>query len=318
MQHTVKDSVTVTGVGVHSGVETHLTLSPAAANAGITFVRSDVTDRDNRIPARFDRVRDTRLCTVIANDASVSVGTIEHVLAALAACAIDNVIITLDGPEVPILDGSSAPFIAAISQIGRACQTAPRRVLRILKDVSVQEDDKIVTLKPSVGMKFRTDIEFPHPAIGFQSYALDMLDGQFITDVADARTFGFLHEVNYLRQQGLALGGSLENAVVLDQQAGTILNPEGLRYADEFARHKLLDAVGDLYLAGGAILGTYHGIKAGHAMNNKILRALFVQPDAFEWVDLYVDTTTGLDEADHMMSDVPLPEMARASAMAHA
>lgn len=318
MQHTVKANITVTGVGVHSGVETHLTLSPAAANAGITFIRSDVTDRDNRIPARFDRVRDTRLCTVIANDAGVSVGTIEHVLAALAACAIDNADITLDGPEVPILDGSAAPFVAAIADMGRLAQTAPRRVLRILKEVCVQEDDKIVTLKPSVGMKFRTDIEFPHPAIGAQSYALDMLDGAFISDVADARTFGFLHEVNYLRQQGLALGGSLDNAIVLDQQAGTILNPEGLRYADEFARHKLLDAVGDLYLAGGAILGTYHGIKAGHAMNNKILRALFAQPDAFEWVDLYVDTTTGLDEADGMSTDLPLPEMTRATAMAHA
>jgi UDP-3-O-[3-hydroxymyristoyl] N-acetylglucosamine deacetylase len=316
MQHTVKASITLTGVGVHTGAETHLTLSPAATNTGITFIRSDVTDRDNRIPARFDRVRDTRLCTVIANDAGVSVGTIEHVLAALAACAIDNVDITLDGPEVPILDGSAAPFVAAIAQTGRMAQTAPRRVLRILKDVMVQEDDKSVTLKPSVGMKFRVDIAFPHPMIGPQSYALDMLDGQFISDVADARTFGFVHEVNYLRQQGLALGGSLDNAIVLDQQAGTILNPEGLRYADEFARHKLLDAVGDLYLAGGAILGTYHGIKGGHAMNNKILRALFAQPDAYEWVDLYVDTTTGLEEADMMPIDLPLPERAQTAAYA--
>ncbi|MES2728538.1 MAG: UDP-3-O-acyl-N-acetylglucosamine deacetylase [Pseudomonadota bacterium] len=318
MQHTVRSDVTLTGVGVHSGVETHLTVSPAASGTGIVFVRSDVTDRDNRIPATYDRVRDTRLCTVIANDAGVSVGTIEHLLAALAACAIDNVEITLDGPEVPILDGSSALFITAIESVGRTTQAAPRRVLRILKDVTVQDGNAIVTLKPSMGMKFRADIEFPHQLIGAQGYELDLMEGRFAQDVAAARTFGFYHEVAYLRQQGLALGGSLENAIVLDQQAGTILNPEGLRFKDEFARHKLLDAVGDLYLAGGAILGAYHGTKAGHAINNRVLHALFERTDAYAWVDLYVDTTTGLREVDMVPAAMPVPEMIPVAAMAHA
>lgn len=294
MQHTLKTPVQLIGVGVHTGAETRLVIKPAAANAGLSFVRTDVTDRDNVIPARWDHVVDTRLCTVVGNKAGVTVGTVEHLMAALAACAIDNAVIELDGPEVPILDGSSVEFIIAIEAVGRKGQTAPRQAIKILRDVTVQDGDKTVTLKPSVGMRFRSDIMFNHPAIGHQSWSLDLLDGTFARDVANCRTFGFLHEVSYLRQQGLALGGSLENAIVLDQQAGTVLNPEGLRHKDEFARHKLLDAVGDLYLAGGPILGLYHGIKGGHAMNNNILRALFAEEGAYTMVDLFIDMQTGL------------------------
>lgn len=296
MQHTLKTHALLTGIGLHTGAETKLVIKPANAGTGIVFVRTDVTDRDNVIPAKWNRVVDTRLCTVIGNEAGVTVGTIEHIMAALAACAIDNAVIELDGPEVPILDGSSAQFIAAIELSGRRGLTAPRKAIKILQEVTLTDGDKAVTLKPSVGMRFQSDIDFKHPAIGFQSYSLDLLEGRFHEDVSDARTFGFLHEVSYLRQQGLALGGSLDNAIVLDQQAGTVLNPEGLRYADEFARHKLLDAVGDLYLAGGPILGTYHGIKAGHALNNQILRALFAQEDSYAEVDLFIDMQTGLME----------------------
>jgi UDP-3-O-[3-hydroxymyristoyl] N-acetylglucosamine deacetylase len=296
MQHTLKTQALLTGIGLHTGAETKLVVKPAAAGTGIIFVRTDVTDRDNVIQAKWSRVFDTRLCTVIGNDSGVTVGTIEHIMAALAACAIDNAIVELDGPEVPILDGSSAQFIAAFELSGRKALAAPRRAIKILQEVTLTDGDKAVTLKPSVGMRFQSDIDFKHPSIGFQTYSLDLLEGRFHEDVADARTFGFLHEVSYLRSQGLALGGSLDNAIVLDQQAGTVLNPEGLRYADEFARHKLLDAVGDLYLAGGPILGTYHGIKAGHALNNQILRALFAQEDAFVEVDLFIDMQTGLME----------------------
>lgn len=294
MQHTLKQPVQLIGVGLHTGAETRLVIKPAAANTGLTFVRTDVTDRDNIVPARYDHVVDTRLCTVVGNKAGVTVGTVEHLMAALAACAIDNAVIELDGPEIPIMDGSSVQFIAAIEQVGRKGQTAPRKAIKILREVTVMDGDKMVTLKPSVGMRFQSDIQFNHPSIGFQSWSLDMLDGTFARDVANCRTFGFLHEVSYLRQQGLALGGSLENAIVLDQQAGTVMNPEGLRHADEFARHKLLDAVGDLYLAGGPILGMYHGVKAGHAMNNNILRALFAERDSYAIVDLFIDMQVGI------------------------
>lgn len=287
MQHTVLKAVTLSGVGLHSGAETTLRILPAEAYQGISFKRIDVADRDNMIPARWDMVVDTRLCSVIANKAGVSVGTIEHIMAALSACGVDNALIELDGPEVPIMDGSSEPFVAAILQTGLKTQTAPRRAIKILKEVTVREGDKFVTLKPGIGSKFSATIEFSHPAIGNQSYELEMLSDQFVMDVAGARTFGFVHEVNALRAQGLALGGSLANAVVLDQ--ARILNPEGLRYDDEFARHKVLDAVGDIFLAGGPIIGLYEGFKPGHALNNLVLRELFADADAWSYMDLFID-----------------------------
>lgn len=287
MQHTILRTATLSGIGLHSGAETTLRIRSADAYQGITFIRKDVTDRDNVVPARWDTVIDTRLCTVIGNSENVTVGTIEHLMAALRACGIDNAIIELDGPEVPIMDGSSAPFVEAIMAIGLKTQTAPRRAIKIMKDVTIEDGDKRVTLKPAVGSRFRAEIDFSHPAIGRQSYEVEMLSDQFVTDIADARTFGFVHEVNALRAQGLALGGSLENAVVLDQVK--VMNEDGLRYEDEFARHKVLDAVGDIYLAGAPIIGLYDAYKPGHAMNNQILRQLFATPDAWTYVDLFID-----------------------------
>lgn len=287
MQHTVLHPVSLSGIGLHSGAETTLRILPADAQAGITFVRTDVTDRDNRIPARYDHVVDTRLCTVLGNGSGVTVGTVEHLMAGLAACGIDNAIVMLDGPEVPIMDGSAEPFISAIQAVGLKTQAAPRRGIKILRPVTVMDGDKSVTLSPGIGSRFRMAIDFAHPAIGAQSYEIDMFGGQFAQDVADSRTFGFLHEVAALRAQGLALGGSLENAIVLDQHH--VLNADGLRHKDEFARHKVLDAVGDLYLGGGPIIGIYDGIKAGHALNNNILRALFAERGAWTYVDLFID-----------------------------
>ncbi len=287
MQHTILSTVTLSGIGLHSGAETTLRIRPADAYQGITFVRIDVADRVNVIPARWDMVVDTRLCTVIGNADGVTVGTIEHIMAALRACGIDNAMIELDGPEVPIMDGSSAPFVAAILETGLKTQTAPRRAIKIMKDVTLTEGDKSVTLKPAVGSRFRAEIEFSHPSIGRQAYEVEMLSDQFINDIADARTFGFVHEVNALRAQGLALGGSLENAIVLDQTG--VMNEDGLRYEDEFARHKVLDAVGDIYLAGAPIIGLYDAFKPGHALNNQILRQLFATPDAWTYVDLFID-----------------------------
>ncbi len=287
MQHTLPSTIVINGIGLHSGAEVSMRLKPAAADSGIVFVRSDVTDRDNVVPARWDCVVDTRLCTVIGNVDGVTVGTIEHLMAALRGCEVDNVVIELDGPEVPVMDGSAALFVEAIDEIGLQVQEAPRRAIKILKEISIEEDGKIVRLVPCAGSRFGGRIDFDHPSIGKQDHEIKLLNGNFRHGLADARTFGFVHEVEALRANGLALGGSLENAIVLDDDK--ILNDDGLRYDDEFIRHKLLDAIGDLYLAGGPILGAYEADKPGHSMNNAILRKLFATKDAWVMVDVFMD-----------------------------
>ena len=286
MQKTVASNVQITGVGLHSGQDINLTIKPANIDSGITFIRTDVSDKNSEIPALWNKVADTQLCTVIANEDGVSVGTIEHLMSALRGCDIDNAVIELNGAEVPIMDGSSMPFIDAIHKAGVEAQSAPRKVLKVLKEVTVTHEGKRVTLKPANGYIFGGEIEFDHPEIGNQKFETQLLNGNFVHDIAEARTFGFLHEVEWMRSQGLAQGGSLDNAIVLDKEAGKVLNEEGLRFSDEFIRHKLLDAIGDLYLAGMPILGAYDGVKAGHAINNDILHALFANEDAFEVVTL--------------------------------
>lgn len=280
MQTTLAKDVVLTGVGVHRGADTYMRIRPAAADTGITFVRTDITNQANVVPVRPETVVDTRLCTVIGNAAGVTVSTIEHLMAALRACDIDNAIVELDGPEVPILDGSSRPFMRAIDSVGVTKLSAPRMAVRILKTVTVKDGDKYVTLSPSETSSFEMTVSFDRAIIGRQSAYLDMIAEDFETEISEARTFGFLEEVEYLRSQGLAKGGSLENAVVIDGE--TIMNPEGLRYDNEFARHKLLDAVGDLYVIGTPILGHYEGFKGGHALNNQLLRALMADKTAYE------------------------------------
>jgi UDP-3-O-[3-hydroxymyristoyl] N-acetylglucosamine deacetylase len=303
MQHTLQSKIQVTGVGLHSGQNVAMTLRPAEAGRGIVFLRSDIFDRDNLIPALWDRVVDTQLCTVIGNEAGITVGTIEHLMAALRGCGVDNVIVDLDGPEVPVMDGSAMPFVEMIERAGIVAQSLPRRAIKVLKEVTIEENGKRVTLKPANVSVFSGEINFDHPEIGRQRFETKLLNGNFKHDIADCRTFGFLHEVEYMRKQGLALGGSLENAIVLDKAA--VMNPEGLRREDEFIRHKLLDAIGDLYLAGGVILGAYDGEKPGHAMNNAILKALFADPQAFERVDLYVDMQALDSEAPSRKTAIP-------------
>lgn len=273
MQKTLRAAVEISGIGLHSGREISMTLRPAKANNGIVFVRTDVVGKDNLIPALWDFVVDTQLCTVIGNADGITVGTIEHIMAALRGCGVDNVIIEVDGPEVPVMDGSSAPFVALIEGVGLEEQGMPQRAIKILKEVVVEKDGKRAVLRPSDHSTFRGVIDFDHPSIGLQDMEIQLVNGNFKHDIAEARTFGFLHEVEYLRQNGLALGGSLDNAIVLDQES--VLNAEGLRFKDEFIRHKLLDAIGDLYLAGGVIIGEYECEKPGHYMNNEILKALF-------------------------------------------
>ena len=287
MQQTLRKTVYLDGIGLHSGRTVHMRIHPAPAGQGVVFVRTDL-DGDNVIPALWDRVTDTKLCTVISNAAGASVGTIEHVMAALRGCGIDNARIELDGPEVPILDGSAALFITLFDEAGVAKQSAPRRGLRVLKPVTVTgEGGKSVTLKPAALPRYMAAIEYDHPDIGRQAYDLTLVNGNFRHDVADCRTFGFVRDVEALRAAGLALGGSVHNAVVLDDNG--VISPGGLRCQTEMVRHKVLDAVGDIALCGGVLVGEYDGEKAGHALNNQILRALFADESAYEWFDLYID-----------------------------
>lgn len=258
-------------------------LCPAPVGHGIVFHRTDVEGINPRIAARFDNVVDTRLCTVIANEDDVRVGTIEHLMAAFAGCEIDNALVEIDGPEVAIMDGSSEPFVFLIDCAGVAEQDAPRRAIEIRKQVTVDLDGKRMTLSPADGYLIDFEIDFDSKAIGHASIGVEMINGAFRHELAQARTFGFLHEVEHLQAAGLARGGSLENAVVVD--GDRILNEEGLRFPDEFVRHKVLDCLGDLYLAGAPLIGHVDAVKAGHHINNAALRALFADPSAYAIVD---------------------------------
>ncbi len=281
MQHTLKSLIHFHGVGLHGGQPVAMIVRPAPANHGIHFVRTDVSGKNNIIPALWNHVTDTKLCTVISNDDKVSVGTVEHLMAALHGCHIDNALIEINGPEVPIMDGSSLAFVHEIERVGLIKQDAPRHIIRILDDIIVRDGDKMVTLSPAPESTFSGEIDFNHPMIGRQNYQTEIVNGNFPHELAECRTFGFEKEVQYLRSIGLARGGSLNNAIVLGED--NVLNPQGLRRPDEFIRHKLLDAVGDLALAGARIQGRYHGVKAGHDMNNRILHALFANSGAWEW-----------------------------------
>lgn len=282
MQKTLKKAVTCTGVGVHSGKPANLTIKPADKNTGYIFVRTDIKNKNNVISGLWDHVTETQLCTVLSNKDGATISTVEHVLSALAALGIDNALLEIDGPEIPIMDGSAAAFVEMIDTAGIVDQDASKRYIRLKKAVVYSEGDKTVTLTPSLRPAWSMDIDFTSAVIGRQSHTFDNSEDSYRSDIASCRTFGFLHEVEMLQKMGLARGGSLDNAIVID--GDTVLNPDGLRFKDEFVRHKILDAVGDIILAGAPILANYHGIKAGHAMNNKVLRALFADKDAYEFV----------------------------------
>ncbi len=283
MQNTLKSPAVFTGYGLHGGAPVRMVVHPAGANHGIWFRRIDVADLDQRVPARWDAVSQTRLCTVIENADGVSVSTIEHIMAALAGFAIHNALIEIDGPEVPILDGSSVPFIEGFLAAGIEEQDLPVRAVRVLKPVEVREAEAVARLEPAEMLEIAFRIDFDDAAIGVQERRLNMANGAFVRELSDSRTFCRQSDVDAMRANGLALGGTLENAVVFD--GDQVLSPGGLRHADEPVRHKMLDAVGDLALAGGPILGRYFGERAGHALTNRLLRALFADPSAFEIVD---------------------------------
>jgi UDP-3-O-[3-hydroxymyristoyl] N-acetylglucosamine deacetylase len=278
-QHTVRAPALFAGVGVHTGAYTRVAVRPAPADSGIVFVRTDITDRDNRVPCTAESVVKTQLGTVIANAAGVTVSTIEHLMAALVMAGIDNAVVELDGPEMPIMDGSSWPFVRILDRAGKRMQEQPRRFMEILESVEVVDGDKRAALKPADGFEVAFEIRFPTAVIGRQSIDMAVDEATWRRELADCRTFGFLHEVEALRSMGLARGGSLENVVVIE--GDRVLNPEGLRRPDEFVRHKALDAIGDLYVLGMPILGRFEGELAGHAINNQLVRALVARPNAW-------------------------------------
>lgn len=281
-QRTLKNVIRATGVGLHSGEKVFLTLRPAPADAGIVFRRVDL-DPVVEIPARAELVTETVLCTGLSRG-SDKVMTVEHLMSALAGLGVDNCYIDLSAPEVPIMDGSAGPFVFLLQSAGIAEQDAPKRFIRIKHAVEVRDGDKVARLQPHNGFRVGFTVDFDHPAIpAAQSRAeVEFSTASYVKEVSRARTFGFMRDLEYMRERNLGLGGSMDNAIVLDEFR--VLNDDGLRYADEFVRHKILDAVGDLYLAGHPIIGAFEGFKSGHALNNQLVRALMAERSAWDEV----------------------------------
>jgi UDP-3-O-[3-hydroxymyristoyl] N-acetylglucosamine deacetylase len=281
-QRTLKTLIKASGVGLHTGQKVRISLRPAPPDTGIVFRRIDLASPVD-IPARAELVGEARLASTLIKDGA-KVHTVEHLMSALNGLGVDNVFVDIDAPELPILDGSASPFALLLQQAGIEEQGAPKRFLRVKKVVEVKEGDKWARLEPYQGFRLSFSIDFRHPAIErtTQSVTVDFAETSYLKEIARARTFGFMNEVEELKGSGLALGGGLENAVLLDDQG--VLNADGLRFADEFIRHKLLDAIGDLYLMGGPLLGAFHAHKSGHALNNKLARAALADPAALETV----------------------------------
>ncbi len=307
-QQTLKNPISCSGVSLHSGAKVSMTLRPAKVDEGIVFVRTGISGGGARIPATWDHVVDTTMCTKLGNKDGVTVGTVEHLMAAIAGCQIDNLIVEINGPEVPVMDGSAQPFVFLIECAGVVEQRKPRRVIRVLKEVSVRNKGRIATLFPGRGFSMGFEIEFDNNAVARQSLSLGLMNGAFKEELSRARTFGFLHEAEKLWALGLAKGASLENAVVLN--GDKILNKDGLRYEDEFVRHKALDAFGDLYLAGAPLIGRFHGVCTGHSANNQLLRALFADKNAWTYDVLRVDEA---EVSPHVLAGMVAGEPAAAA-----
>jgi len=281
-QRTLKTLVRATGVGLHSGIKVEMTLRPAAPNSGIVFRRMDL-DPPAELKADPYLVTDTRLCSMLESGAA-KVSTVEHLMSALAGLGIDNLIVDLTGPEIPIMDGSSAPFVFLLQSAGIVEQDAAKQYVRIIKPIEVRDGDKWARFVPHNGFKVEFTIDFKHPVFdkSGKTVSIDFADNAYTKEVSRARTFGFMHEVEALRNNGLALGGSLDNAIVMDEFR--VLNQDGLRYDDEFVKHKVLDAIGDLYLLGHPVIGAFEAYKSGHALNNMLLRELLQHQESWERV----------------------------------
>jgi len=298
-QKTISQSVTCSGLGLHTGESVSMLLKPAPADTGIVFRRLDVEQERSIVVARYDYVTQTRLGTTISNHHGVSISTVEHFLSAVFASGIDNLYIDIDGPEVPVMDGSAAPFLFFLECAGIRLLDSPKEYLKITQTIKVQEGDKYAMIAPCDSFQMDFVIQFDTNAIGTQTLSCDFSGSFFKTEMARARTFGFAHEVEMLRKAGLARGGSIDNAVVI--QDDKVINPNGLRYQDEFVRHKMLDAVGDLSLAGMPLLGHYQGFKSGHDLNNRLLREVFAQ-NAFLRVQYPIKTA--LKENNFALADM--------------
>lgn len=283
MQTTLAHSLSVTGTGLHSGMAARVVLRPAPAGTGIVFRRMDALGAGGIVPARWDRVEISPLNTRIVNASGVSVSTIEHLMAALAGTGIHNAIVEIDGPEVPVLDGSAAPWVRAILDAGLTDIAAPLSAIEILETVNVGDDKAWARIEPASSLQMSFTIDFEDAAIGHQEKTLDLANGAFVRELCDSRTFCRSVDVEAMRARGLALGGSILNAVVVD--GDRVLTPGGLRHPDEAVRHKMLDAMGDLYTAGAPILGRYTGMRAGHALTNRLLREVFARPTAWRMID---------------------------------
>ena len=286
-QRTLKNPISFSGVGLHSGEEVTVALHPAGVDSGIVFERIDIQGDQSIVNATWDNVVDTQFCSKIGNRFGVTVSTVEHLMAALAGCGVDNALIKIDGLEVPIMDGSAAPFVTLIDQAGLVELKAQRKVIRILKPVEVKCGESHAILTPADECLLDVKIDFKGTVVSDQGLKMGLVNGAFCKELAEARTFGFLDEVEAMRAAGLVKGGSLDNAIIVD--GIDILNKEGLRFKDEFVRHKMLDALGDLYLAGALIIGRFSGLKCGHSINNKLLRALFADTQAwcYDFLDDY-------------------------------
>lgn len=304
MQATVKGPIYFTGRGLHSGKPARLTIRPAMAEHGIWFCRTDIETGDKMIPARYDVVRQSPLCTTLVNDCGVSVGTVEHVMAALAGCGVHNALIEIDGPEVPILDGSAVPFVRGIMQRGLRRLPASIRAFEVLKEVTVTQGDASATISPSSVMRIDFHIDFVDAAIGQQSKSLNMSNGSFARELSDSRTFCRKGDVEKMQASGLALGGTPGvNAVVFD--GDLVTSPGGLRHTDEPVRHKMLDALGDLALAGAPLVGHYTGVRAGHTLTNQLLRELFATPGAVRMVTCDPEMAALLPGAGLVWDEIP-------------
>lgn len=304
MQTTLRSPVVFHGIGLHSGRSARVTVRPAVAEHGIWFKRTDIRVGDNLIPALWHAVQPSALCTRVFNRTGASVSTIEHLMAAFAGCGIHNALVEIDGPEVPILDGSALPFVRSFLERGLRVQDTPVRVLEILKPVEVGTETGWARLSPARNLTMSFHIDFPDAAIGSQNKRIDLANGAFVRELCDSRTFCRQADVDAMRAQGLALGGKPgENAVVFD--GDRVVSPGGLRHRNEPVRHKMLDALGDLALAGAPILGHYDGFRAGHTMTNTLLRAVFATPDAFRMIDCTPAIAARLPGAGVVRSEIP-------------
>ena len=300
-QNTLRRSINCVGITLHGGDKVGLTLRPAEANTGVVFRRIDIPE-SKEIRATWENVTDTRMCTTIANGDGVTVSTIEHLMSALAGSGIDNVYVDIDGHEVPVMDGSAQPFVFLIECAGVLEQDAHRRIIKILKPVRVDAEDKMAELVPSDTFSVSFEIDFDNEVVANQTISVNLVNGNYKKEVARARTFGFMHEIEKLQAAGLGLGGSLDNAVIV--AGDKVLNEDGLRYNDEFVRHKVLDAVGDLYTAGSLICGSYKGVRSGHALTNKLLQALFADESAWCYINLGENSISDSVQSDNLTEDL--------------